>query len=182
MLDLSEGRISPTYGKAEKSFVLRLSKRVHLPAEAAVLLLPVCEKTEKLGAFEMIDEGGRCDAVRVYRYATMDSHHHVFFAEKGTKWEWGLWTSDAQFLYFGSNVQGRSHWILCGGSFVDLAGKRVISFTRPIGHFECVVEGGEREFSCSDGEALSHFSKEALAVGEGVLLSLMPERVRTGVN
>jgi hypothetical protein len=182
MLELSEGRISPTYGKAEKSFVLRFSRRTHLPAEAAVLLLPVCEKTDELGAFEMIDEGVRCDAVRVYRYATPHSHHDVFFAEKDTKWEWGPWTSDAQFLYFGTNVQGRNHWILCGGSFVDLAGKRVINFTRPIGHFECVVEGGEREFSCSDGEALSYCSEEALAVGEGVLLSLMPENVRTGVN
>lgn len=171
MSELIDGKIAPVYGKAEKSVVLRLSKRANLPVEGAVLLLPLPHTFEQLGKFELLAEAEGRYTVRAYRYVREEWCHHMFFAEKDAQWEWGLWASDAKFLYFGSNRSGRRHWIICQGSFLDVGGRRAVTFTGPVGHFESVAEGRVCTNTSPDEQAPSYISEEALASGTSAMLA-----------
>ena len=168
--ELTQGRVSPVYGKAEPSPVLRFSIQALLPTEFAILLRPVEHALEELGTLEPMDDGAKNATVRAYRYSRPEEAHYMFFAEHSQGWALGPWASDAQFLYCGISASGKQHWVLCGGSYAEVDRKRVITCRRAVEHCEWVSGDAAGQFSCSGDSALCHLSEDALASVRKVLL------------
>jgi Heparinase II/III-like protein/Heparinase II/III N-terminus len=169
--ELTQGSVSPVFGKTEPSLVLRFSRQALLPAEFAILLRPAEHALEELGTLEPLEDRTKNSTVRAYRYSGPEEAHYMFFAEGSQGWVLGPWASDAQFLYCGIGPSGKQHWVLCGGSYAEIDRKRVITCRRAVEHCEFVSGDAARHFSCSGGElALCHLSEDALASVKEFLL------------
>ncbi len=168
--ELTQGRVSPVYGKAEPSPVLRFSIQALLPAEFAILLRPVEHALQELGTLEPMDDRAKNATVRAYRYSRPEEAHYMFFAEHSQGWVLGPWASDAQFLYCGIAPGGKQHWVLCGGSYAEISGQRVITCKRAVERCEWVSGDAAGQISCSGESALCHLSEDALASVKKFLL------------
>lgn len=162
--EVRQGAVSPVYGKQEMSPVLRFSKKALLPAEFAILLLPVGQVFEELGVLAKIHDAATQASVHGYRYHAPGESHYIFFAERGQRWHLGPWASDAQFLYCRLASEGvQQHWVMCEGSTIEIAGQQAVAFEHPVARFEWESTGAIRHTFSSDESALSHLSEEALA-------------------
>jgi hypothetical protein len=151
--EISQGSVSPVYGRQEPAAVLHFGVRKQLPADFAVLLLGSRRVTEEPGVMTEICEKG--SAARGYCYRGSISAHYLFFADGGKNWNLGPWESDADFVYFGTDAGGRQHWVVCDGSYVEAAGLRIsLKYRAP--RFEWLSEGTGRQTYCSDESMLSH--------------------------
>jgi hypothetical protein len=122
---------APVYGHKEPAQVLRFGTVAKLPAEFATLLLPSTAlrgEPDSLGVcFRQIPSQ---EGVQAYQYITPKEEHTMFFAAGVGVWRFGVWTSDAAFLYSGKNSDGALQALICcGGSFVEMEGQPVISST-----------------------------------------------------
>lgn len=167
---ITQGEDAPVYGKIVPSHVLSFRTRARLPAEFAVLLLPVETADPQLGVLDRLDDGAADAPVRGYRHARFDELHFMFFAAPGRRWELGKWSSDAQFVYCGMTGDGRQHWVLCGGTYAEIGGRRVIDCERAVERFEWWNLGAREESSCSDPAAAPVVSLDALGAAEMALL------------
>ena len=139
---------SPVYGRQERTMVVTFGKAADLPAEFVTLLLP--NAGERVGRLERIESERR---VRVYRYTRDGEEHWFFFSEPGCAWRVGDWASDAYFLYWSYNRREEQRTlILCGGSRVDLHGRRVVSCEAILEFVEVTEAGGKTQFSASNPE------------------------------
>jgi len=165
---ITQGRVSPIYGREEPSLVLQFRTRTLLPAEFATLLLPSGASEPEAGTLELISGEERTGTPKVYRYSNAEGSHYMVFAGRGSRWIWGSWASDAEFLYLHMDTRVRRSWIICGGSYVDIDGERALEFKENVDCFEWTLEGAEAEIFCSNEQALSHLSADALTL-EGAL-------------
>ena len=139
---------SPVYGRQERTMVVTFGKAANLPAEFVTMLLP--NAGERIGRLERIESEAR---VRVYRCTRDGEEHWFFFSEPGCAWRAGDWASDAYFLYWSYNRRDEQRTlILCGGSRVDLRGRRVVSCEAILEFIEVSEAGGKIELSASDPE------------------------------
>ena len=139
---------SPVYGRQERTMVVTFGKAANLPAEFVTMLLP--NAGERIGRLERIESEAR---VRVYRCTRDGEEHWFFFSEPGCAWRAGDWASDAYFLYWSYNRRDEQRTlILCGGSRVDLRGRRVVSCEAILEFVEVSEAGGKIELSASDPE------------------------------
>ena len=126
--------------------VVTFGKAANLPAEFVTMLLP--NAGERIGRLERIESEAR---VRVDRCTRDREEHWFFFSEPGCAWRAGDWASDAYFLYWSYNRRDEQRTlILCGGSRVDLRGRRVVSCEAILEFVEVTEAGGKTEFSASD--------------------------------
>jgi len=139
---------SPVYGRQERTMVVTFGKVAELPAEFVTLLLP--NANERIGRLERMASNSR---VRAYRYIREREEHWFFFGDQGKPWATGDWGSDAYFLYSAYNRdQEQRILILCGGSYADLRGRRVVTVDSLLDFIEVSETTGKTEFFSSNPE------------------------------
>lgn len=197
---ISSGAFSPAYGLKESALVLRFSKACVLPEDFAVLVLPNEESIEDVGVAtrlrdRMSDQtsgGNAADPrtqagdratglagvgralVRGYRYDSPAGRHYLLYSRGDVAWRLGPWSSDARFLYCGIARGGRQHWVLCGGSLVEIGGSRLVTCQCAVEYCEWIREDVTRLIGCSDPAAVPQFSEQGFAALETELKGLEP--------
>jgi hypothetical protein len=145
---------SPVYGRKEPLDVLRFSAVAVLPAEFATLLIPVSAHQASLGKLTRMEESGTPEGTRAYCYETREEKHHLFFNDGSNPWTLGLWSSDADFLYWGSSHDGaRKTLICCNATYVTFRRQEIISCARRMSCCEIIIAAGQVEVFPSDGDA-----------------------------
>jgi hypothetical protein len=153
--EITQAGVSPAYGRVESGFLLRFHHRTPLPTDYAVILRPISQNAESLGELRAITDGGKDDRVRAYLYERREAKHHVFFSKPGPPWTFGGWGSDAEFLYYASDAENeREHLVLCGGTFVEMQGRRHVYTRHRVARYEMQMCKTAREVFCSDDNAL----------------------------
>jgi Heparinase II/III-like protein/Heparinase II/III N-terminus len=163
------GNWSSVYGRAERATVLTFGSVTDLPAEFVTLLLTDASLHAGLGRLERRPGSA---AVHSYRYSRERQEHQFFFADNAGSWSFGNWTSDARFLYW-SWDRGRDLRLLvvCGGSYAEIGGARVLMTETPVDYAEVVNVAGKTElFSSHPGrvvlqESLDRIEMEFVAMG-----------------
>jgi hypothetical protein len=126
--------------------VVTFGKVVELPAEFVTLLLS--NVSEGIGRLERMASNTR---VCAYRYTRDREEHWFFFGDPGKAWATGDWASDAHFLYSAYNRDREQRsLIMCGGSYTDLRGRRVVTGDGPLDFIEVTETTGKAEFFSSD--------------------------------
>jgi hypothetical protein len=143
---------SPVYGSKQPSKVLRFGTLATLPAEFVTLFVPVGAERPQAKGYASLKRITPGSAVVAYRYAAAEEEHAFFFGQRGA-WKTETWASDAEFLYVGS-VRGRQVLICCNGTFVELAGQKIVSAAQPWLRCEVVTAGGKTEISSSDDDVV----------------------------
>ncbi len=153
--ELSRGRVSPVYGTEEPNLVLSFYTQAQLPAEITLLLVPLWGRPGAPGRFVRLctDIG---DAAVGFVYNSGAEYHHFFVGRQSKRWRVSVVASDANFLYWGvSHDGGLRHWIMCGGSRVELNGQPIIAFENPIAQWEWIKDKSGNRTLCSDESGLT---------------------------
>jgi hypothetical protein len=154
--------VSPVYGVKERAPVVTSSARVELPVECSTLLVPGAtserygSRFERLEADELVD----CRSAAAYLYADGGTSHYFLFAGASDAWSFGTWSSDASVLYCCLKERRLTRLVLCGGSFVSLAGRTMVIHSRRVERFELEWREGKRETFSSDPAALDLIAAE----------------------
>ncbi len=123
---------------------------MELPAEFVTLLVADASLQSGIGRLERLLSDA---SVRVYRYIREGQEHQFFFANGVSSWSFGRWASDAAFLYYSWDRQREQRLLVaCGGSYVDVAGLRVLASERPVCYGEVMSIGGQTELFTDDPE------------------------------
>src|SRR4029077_9153726 len=150
--DVRQGWWSPAYGRKEPLSVLHFSTTAALPAEFVTLFRPI-ERVQVQDCARLAQiEGSSALGVRGYRYATMEEEHCLFFGQ-GKKWKLDQWSSDAEFLYWGRNRNGKGLLICCNSSHLEAGGQRILSSPKIIVKCEVIAKGGHAKVLSSDKDA-----------------------------
>jgi hypothetical protein len=169
------GQVSPVYGKSEQNSVLQFHTQAPLPIEFATLLRPIVHDVEEPGRLEKMEGNFQSAAVHAYRYLCAQERHHMFFGEGKQPWTLQSWASDAHFLYWGSR-EGRQHLVLCGGSYLQIDGRRVLSCKDPVARLEWKNGGTANSVFCIPETEVTSLFEDASFSGETFLLEAGPQR------
>jgi hypothetical protein len=152
------GEISPAYGLQREAPVVRVHATVQLPAECAVLLVPLAGESQA-GQFDEIRDENRSQSVRIYRYVSDKHTHLIFCSGERTPWTYERWSSDAE-LFYCRIEQGRlTQMALLAGSFAKYRDKVLLSNPQPVDRFEWVYSQGRlRTFSSTP--TLSEYARD----------------------
>lgn len=141
---------SPVYGRQERAMVLTFGSTGALPVEFVTLLLPNVSIPSEMGRLERLASD---TVVRAYRYTRAGEEHSFFFADVAKAWTLGPWSSDAEFLYWAVDRRREQRLLmLCGGSYAEVAGLRVLASPKSIEYAEVVGFDGKTELFASDPE------------------------------
>jgi hypothetical protein len=132
---------SPAYGRKEPAQVASFSITAKLPAEFVTLFFSYEGSAAEPGELAKIEES--TERVHGYRQRSEDGEHYFLFGPGEQKWSLGPWTSDAEFVYFGMNSDGRRELIFCHGSYVEIAGRPIVSCGEVASRCEIVESNGE---------------------------------------
>ncbi len=144
------GSWSPVYGRAGRATVLTFGREVDLPAEFVTLLLPDAGTRLGVGRLEQMLSDA---SVSAYRYIRGGQEHHFLFSNGDRAWNFGKWASDAAFLYCAwDREQEQRLLVACGGSYVEIAGQRVLRSERSVDYSEVMSSGAKTELFSSDPE------------------------------
>jgi len=159
--------VSPVYGVAAPTQVLRCRSEIRLPAEHAMVVRAFGSKDEDTGELVRVKTQSGPEPgshIAVYEYAENGRAHFMIFGIKESKsWSFGDWESDADFLYYCAEAQRISHLTACHATFIKYRGEALVSGSRRTERFEYWERDGKRQVSASDPEALIGFSDSALA-------------------
>jgi hypothetical protein len=146
---------SPTYGIKKPAPVLHLSRMATLPAECVTLVIPLVRGNLQPGELTRFEPQSASESVCRYSYSTAEKEHGVIFAV-GRPWSSGGWGGDAEFFYWRRN-RGGAPWsiIMCNGTYLELAGERLFSCSRPVLRCEIIRTSEKMHILCSDNEALT---------------------------
>jgi hypothetical protein len=165
---ITSGRVSPVYGIAEPSEVLRCQANIQLPAEHAMVVRALTAHGDAPGQLVRVKaQSIQSSSITVYEYGENSRTHFLIFRDPETKdWRFGDWESDAEFLYYCAEGQRISQIAACRVSFIKYHGEALVSASRPVERFEYCKRDGKREASSSDKELLRSFSDATLASRE----------------
>ncbi len=146
---------SPAYGIKKPAPVLHLSRMATLPAECVTLVIPLVRGNLQPGELTRFEPQSASESVYRYSYSMAEKEHGVIFAV-GRPWSSGDWSGDGEFFYWRRN-RGSAPWsiIMCNGTYLELAGKRLFSCSRPVLRCEIIRTSEKMHILCSDNEALS---------------------------
>jgi hypothetical protein len=151
--EVDKGVWSPAYGSERRTTVLKFGRTCQLPAEFAMLWVPLPEAAVIPGKFQSFRPEGATDFVHAYCYETQQSDHRFFFARAGSAWSCGPIASDAEFVCVTTGKLSRTTgMILCNGSYLEAEGNRILSAARPVTRWE-MVNGETPQVYCSEPEA-----------------------------
>jgi hypothetical protein len=131
--ELSSAFDSPVYGSKLIAPMACLKSRTVLPAESALLLVPL-RAGAALGHFSESREAP-CN-LRAYRYDLPQSTRYLYLSEAGGSWTHGPWASDAQLLYCGLRDGRLKHMVMISGSFAQWQDQPLISVQGQVDHLE----------------------------------------------
>jgi len=153
--ELAAGWWSPVYGIKKPAPVLHLSRMATLPAECVTLVIPLVRGNLQPGELTRFEPQSASESVCRYSYSTAEKEHGVIFAV-GRPWSSGGWSGDAEFFYWRRN-RGGAPWsiIMCNGTYLELAGERLFSCSRPVLRCEIIRTSEKMHILCSDNEALT---------------------------
>ncbi|MGC2153486.1 MAG: alginate lyase family protein, partial [Terriglobales bacterium] len=141
--NITQGQISPAYGRYESASILRCTARAKLPAEIATAL--VADNRESHSLPRTSDAtliSTQQAAVQIYELKDdADTTHNFFFARDKQPWSTGLWSSDAELVYFRVEHDELAQLIVIGGSSVAWRGKPLLNATDPFQFFEWRRDG-----------------------------------------
>jgi hypothetical protein len=162
---ITSAHVSPVYGIAEPSEVLRCQANIQLPAEHAILVRSLAANGDALGQLVRVKaQSVEANSITIYEYSENGRAHFLIFRDPETKdWKFADWESDAEFLYYCAEGQRISHTAACQLSFIRYQGEALVSVSRPVERFECWERDGKRQASSSDQTVLYSFSGAALA-------------------
>jgi hypothetical protein len=126
-----------------------------LPAECVTLVIPLVRGNLQPGELTRFEPQSASESVCRYSYSTAEKEHGVIFAV-GRPWSSGGWSGDAEFFYWRRN-RGGAPWsiIMCNGTYLELAGERLFSCSRPVLRCEIIRTSEKMHILCSDNEALT---------------------------
>jgi glycosyltransferase involved in cell wall biosynthesis len=179
--EVRQGSCSPVYGRKENAPVLHFGTMAALPAEFVTLLVPVADHSAGAGNLTQMRSSSAADTVKGYGYVTPEEEHRMFFS-LGKAWKLGVWSSDAEFLYWGKSRDGaRQILICCNGTYVEAEGGRIVSSPKPLLRCEIISSDGRMDVVASAKDVV--VNKEALQGAstefEPVLTNSRPGSVRT---
>lgn len=153
---------SPAYGRRQAARTLHFGTTTKLPAELATLLLASAPAQGlESGRLTKLEPRTPQDLISAYHYAEPEVDHSMIFADHGTMWNLGPWTSDSRFVYYGEEKNARRRTlIVCDGTEVAFHGQRILSSSAGQWHCELVCADQSIAISCSDANAM--VEKEAL--------------------
>lgn len=131
---------SPVYGRREGAWTLRSSIESELPAESATILVPLASHSQPGGTLRSLSEIDAAE-VRGYIYEVEQEHHGFFFRQTREPWMHAGWASDAEFIYYRADSQGLRDLYFYNGSYVEVAGKRVVSARDTVAYCQLVTRG-----------------------------------------
>ena len=135
--------------------MVNFGTKIELPADFVTLLITDRNSRADLGQLVRINKFNG-EAVCGYRYSDPREEHNFFFASEPHPWVLGAWASDASFLYWWfDREREESALILCGGSYADAGGRRVLTCTRLVGYAEVLSFAAKAELFLSDPEQVT---------------------------
>jgi hypothetical protein len=134
---LEQEQSSPAYGCKVPSTVLRFSTEAVLPAEFATLILVWSNRQISIGELTTLRE--EAEGASAYRYRVRGCEHWFMFSMQ-KQWRVGPWSSDAEFLYFGSD-HGQQALAFLNATYVAYAGQRVITCEQLVSQCEIISNG-----------------------------------------
>jgi hypothetical protein len=127
---------SPVYGQLESASVVNFGAQIELPADFATLLIDGVNIETDEGQLVRLNPD-RSSTTSSFRYTKGAQEHCFVFCHQPGRWTCGLWTSDADFLYWSFDREKEQYnLILCNGSYADAADRRVISCDRRMSYAE----------------------------------------------
>ena len=152
-VSITEGQISPAYGRYEPASILHCAARAKLPAEIATALVEenrVGEAGQNRRRLNMM--AVQKAAVQAYELDDADTIHNFFFARNKQPWSASFWSSDAELVYIRSEHDELSQLIVIGGSSVAWHGKPLLNADGPFPFFEWqresnITTSGREKFS-----------------------------------
>jgi Heparinase II/III-like protein/Heparinase II/III N-terminus len=162
---ITSGQVSPAYGIAEPTQVLRCRAKIKLPAEHAMVVRALTAKSDVPGELVRARASSiEANDITVYEYRENRRTHFLIFRDSEVKsWNFGDWESDADFLYYCAEAQRISHLVVCQATLIKHRGEAFVSSSRPIERFEYWDHDSKRQLSSSDKDALIKFSDTVLA-------------------
>jgi len=146
---------SPVYGRKEPITVLTFGANTSLPAEFVTLLVPLKEIREIPGKLTRVATQVAAIPVEAYVYSTPTEERWFVFAEPGRPWSHGRFASDAEFVCWQKKRESEEELLIfCNGSYVEIDGRRVLSYKRTISRCETLVREGRKEIYASEPDAL----------------------------
>jgi hypothetical protein len=146
---------SPVYGQRESVSVVNFGAQVELPADFATQLINGVDVETDPGQLVRL-HADRSSTTASFRYTKGAQQHDFVFRHQPGPWTCGLWTSDADFLYWSSNREKEQYnLIVCNGSYADAGGQRVISCERQIDYVEVNSSGLKVDLFASRPETVA---------------------------
>ena len=160
---LEDGWWSPAYGKKELAPVVHFQRQSVLPAECYSLLLLPRNASEALGQFASTKIDSFAPSISACAYETGPLTHEMVFSEGKQNWHAGRFESDARFFYCLIEEKKRiRRFILCGGSFVKLAGQPIFAAEGAVAYHEWSAEMDRARVPSQEGSAVSDNIPEAI--------------------
>jgi Heparinase II/III-like protein/Heparinase II/III N-terminus len=147
---------SPAYGRRESASVVNFGAQIELPADFATLLIAGADfgedhVTHDCGRLVRLNTEG--NGTSSWRYSKDAQEHNFIFCHQPSQWTCGVWTSDADFLYWSfDGEKERYDLILCNGSYADAGGQRVLSCDSKIQYAEVTSSAGKIDLLSSHPE------------------------------
>ncbi len=146
---------SPAYGHKERASVVNFGTKVELPADFASILITNRNSPAPPPQLVRINHFNG-EAVCGYRYSDAREEHDFLFSTRPGPWALGAWASDASFLYWWfDREREESALILCGGSFADAGGQRVLTCGKQVSYAEVLSFAAKAEIFSSDREQVT---------------------------
>ncbi len=135
--EIQRGRVSRVYGAEEAAAIVHFGTRTTLPAEFAVAVELLTERSSKAGRLMSIISPSADSAARGVHYHRSDGVYLFLFGGPGPNWQLGSWKSDARFIYCSAIEEGRSFFfVLCDGHYFEIAGQRLVACREPVERYE----------------------------------------------
>ncbi|MGB0013872.1 MAG: alginate lyase family protein [Candidatus Sulfotelmatobacter sp.] len=146
---------SPAYGHKERASVVNFGAKVELPADFVTLLITDLSSRAPLPQLIRINNS-KGEVACGYRCFDAREEHYFFFSSEPRPWVLGAWASDASFLYWWRDREREEFaLILCGGSYADAGGRRVLTCGKQVRYAEVVSLTAKSEVFSSDPEQVT---------------------------
>jgi hypothetical protein len=144
---VSQGLLSPAYGRYEPAPVVQCKTRVRLPTEIATAFFAQTEASQTKSHARMVSKQDR--GVHGYELQFGDQVHELFFGANRQNWDLGPWSSDAEVFYYRTDHEKIVQLIVLGGTTVTWQGQPLVRANKPSPFFEWRKQDG---LQCGDGK------------------------------
>jgi Heparinase II/III-like protein/Heparinase II/III N-terminus len=139
---VSQGLLSPCYGRYEPAPVVQCKIRGKLPTEITTAFLAQTETSQTKSKARMVSKQDR--GVHAYELDRGDEIHELFFGSNRQNWTLGPWASDAEVFYYRTDHEKIIQLIIIGGTTVTWQGQPLVRASKPSPFLEWRKQDGVR--------------------------------------